>query len=65
LHISFFGTIFAALLAKNENFTTMATVTCDTARKKTEVEVSMQEAREGKINHYESVEDMFRQIGLA
>lgn len=33
-------------------------------RKLTEVEMSMQEAKEGKINHYESVEDMFQKIGI-
>lgn len=33
-------------------------------RKMTEVEISMQEAREGKINHYDSVEDMFQQLGI-
>ena len=30
----------------------------------TEVEISMQEARDGKINHYDSVEDMFQKIGI-
>ncbi len=34
------------------------------SRKLTEVEISMQEAREGKINHYESVEDMFQKNGI-
>lgn len=33
-------------------------------RKLTEVEISMQEAREGKINHYKSVEDMFQKLGI-
>ncbi len=33
-------------------------------RKLTEVEISMQEAREGKVNHYDSVEDMFQQLGI-
>lgn len=30
----------------------------------TEVELSMQEAREGKVNQYESVEDMFQKLGI-
>lgn len=30
----------------------------------TEVEISMQEAREGKVNRYESVEDMFQKLGI-
>ncbi len=33
-------------------------------KKLTEVEISMQEAREGKVNHYESVEDMFQKLGI-
>ena len=33
-------------------------------RKLTEVEMSMQEAREGKVNHYKSVEDMFQKLGI-
>ncbi len=32
--------------------------------KLTEVELSMQEARDGKVNHYESVEDMFQKLGI-
>ncbi len=34
------------------------------AKKLTEVEISMQEAREGKVNHYESAEDMFQKLGI-
>ncbi len=29
----------------------------------TEFEVSMQEIKEGKVNHYDSVEEMFKHIG--
>ncbi len=29
----------------------------------TEFEVSMQEIKEGKVNHYDSVEEMFKHLG--
>ena len=30
----------------------------------TEVEISLQEVREGKLHYYDSVEDMFHKIGI-
>lgn len=34
------------------------------ARKMTRVELSMQEAREGKVHHFDTVEEMFQSLGI-
>lgn len=33
-------------------------------RKTTRVELSMQEAREGKVHHFDTVEEMFQSLGI-
>lgn len=33
-------------------------------RKMTRVELSMQEAREGKVHHFDTVEEMFQSLGI-
>ena len=33
-------------------------------RKMTRIELSMQEAREGKVHHFDTVEEMFQSLGI-